>query len=466
MKKIIKKLGLLSIIIAVIIPFTRLPEVKATTGCSNHTIQQYLFLDRINGNEWSQYQNGGYTTSTSFIDLFPTVGSDKTIKILGVDTIYEFQNASTSTGIASFSSFHGAVQTLNTNSYSGYDYENNISKIGNYDVQDLSTYTLNTILHGFWARETDNTLSKATWDIPGNQDNFRNHTIQGVILNSSTASYDNKGFGLVVSGATYNANYGTQYNIAQGYSNIADYFTAVANRTNSKLISSKNSNDYLSLQINRTISKAFLNTLKFGHSCSGSTKPCGESFTTGYAVYSSSAENHTGSITESYDGLISDKWVHQDTDQNIDILTNETYYWPAILEVEYEVCPTSTTGNWSVEYNLNVTDDSASNKPDVQTEAIGTNIAVSSSEPSRKDYKFLKWCTEPNGSGTCYSPGETVYYKDGVPLVTLYAQWGTTETGNNNKTGIVSYVIGFISVGIIAGAIYLVSKRKNLFKQI
>ena len=44
MKKLLKKIGVLGLIIAILAPFIELPTVNAAEGCTNH-LQNYLWLD-------------------------------------------------------------------------------------------------------------------------------------------------------------------------------------------------------------------------------------------------------------------------------------------------------------------------------------------------------------------------------------------------------------------------------------
>ena len=44
MKKLLKKIGVLGLIIAILAPFIELPTVNAAEGCNNH-LQNYLWLD-------------------------------------------------------------------------------------------------------------------------------------------------------------------------------------------------------------------------------------------------------------------------------------------------------------------------------------------------------------------------------------------------------------------------------------
>ena len=77
-----------------------------------------------------------------------------------------------------------------------------------------------------------------------------------------------------------------------------------------------------------------------------------------------------------------------------------------------------------------------------------------------------KWCTDKEGKASCFDAETNFENTTGSSKVTLYAQWGDTNGGDNKDTGVFSYVISFIAIGPIAGTIYYVSKKKNLFKQI
>ena len=85
--------------------------------------------------------------------------------------------------------------------------------------------------------------------------------------------------------------------------------------------------------------------------------------------------------------------------------------------------------------------------------------------PTREGYAFKGWCDDKEGKENCYEVGKK-YHFDKAGTLTLYAQWADASEGEQKKTGVISYVISFIAIGIIAGTIYLISRKKNLFKQI
>ena len=94
MKNILKKIGVIGIIIAMLAPFVEMPVAKAATEtCTDHTVMQYYFADVTNGDYWKQYTStNGYTTYTIYPYLFPEE-SGKTIKILNTKIAYSFKTA-------------------------------------------------------------------------------------------------------------------------------------------------------------------------------------------------------------------------------------------------------------------------------------------------------------------------------------------------------------------------------------
>lgn len=146
------------------------------------------------------------------------------------------------------------------------------------------------------------------------------------------------------------------------------------------------------------------------------------------------------------------------------------YYWPFVFNVEYTVCPTNvssddpTTEVWTLKYDGNVDDNSVSGLPSSQTEPVGTKITVSKTKPKRSGYTFKGWCEDPKGK-KCYEAGDKIS-DDGPGVKYLYANWGEEGTKDNPPTGVISYVIGFAGIGLIAGGIYIITKKKNFFKQI
>jgi uncharacterized repeat protein (TIGR02543 family) len=72
--------------------------------------------------------------------------------------------------------------------------------------------------------------------------------------------------------------------------------------------------------------------------------------------------------------------------------------------------------SYTVSFNAN----GGSGAPGNQTKWYGENLTLSSTQPTRSGYTFVKWNTAANGSGTNYNPGSTYSGNSGV---TLYAIW-------------------------------------------
>lgn len=75
-----------------------------------------------------------------------------------------------------------------------------------------------------------------------------------------------------------------------------------------------------------------------------------------------------------------------------------------------------TTNSYTVSYNAN----GGSGAPANQTKHYGTPLALSDTEPTRANYRFVEWNTASDGTGTSYQPGDTY---NGDAALTLYAIW-------------------------------------------
>jgi len=162
------------------------------------------------------------------------------------------------------------------------------------------------------------------------------------------------------------------------------------------------------------------------------------------------------------------------TANQIDIMLYKTLYWPAVYEVEYKVCPVASSPtpskSWTLTYDRGVTGEEVNKvqkmpSPNPQPGITNSSVYVSTTKPEREGYEFSKWCTEMDGKGTCVESGKVFENKD-MTDKKLYAYWVKPGTENNEKQGVMSYVLGFAGVGIIAYGLYYVINKKNLFKQI
>ncbi len=458
MKNILKKIGVIGLAIAVLAPFIELPTVKAAnTDCTDHTVMQYLFLDVASGskNDWATYnRSSGYITYTKFANLFPQTSAGQYVNILKVDTDY--------VDVDSLSKYYSSMRYLLDKNDNELDTRSSIGRIGKFTTKKSGTTSNVKLLHGSWAvgdstsLNSRSELKSAGWytDNSNNAETlFIDSTIQTVLKNkNSYVSSDN----VLISAAKFS---GTRFiDASEDYNDdLEKFFYAIANGEDDELTKEQDNIDYLALRIQRKLNS---NNLTFGVECNDSTKPCGEGYDNKYFKFNS-YENLGETPDKNSNGSI--------VDTRPDILTSDKIYWPVILNVEYEVCPTSSNPDaekWTLKYDLNTNDDTATNKPNSQTAKVGTSIIVDAKKPSRDGYTFQSWNTEKDGSGKKYNP-EDEYKSDGTTETKiLYAQWGKGGTTNNEKTGVVSYVIGFISVGVVAAGIYFVAKKKNLFKQI
>jgi len=477
MKNILKKIGVIGLTIAVLAPFIEIPRARAATAnCTSH-IQSYFFLDNSNPRS---YNGNGYTTFTTFPFIFPkTTGTEVEVTKAYINN---FKSANTNL----LTKFYSDVMNLESSRFNRYD---NASNMGNFYVDstvDTSTYGSNTLLlHGVWAR-LDEYGQSITNDWSTVNTTGVDKTIQRTVLNNYLNVY--------ISGARYSGyndrfsqltNYAdSEVNGALGINNnmtnnaIVNYLNFIINN-----FEEANNRDYVfpsgtegeynfNLQINRLFNANLASANK-----NFVVKPSNATSDADICVYSSSSST----IADSYAKYVESGGdlkcgVNNDTDccfknlytetvkNSTDTVMVQPYYWPVVLNVEYKVCTVANTNYWSLEYNANTTE-TYKNLPDPVENIALTDKQTVANGPERDGYSFKKWCIDPKGEYGCYNPGDQIG-SDEAKRITLYAQWGDASEGQQNKYGITSYIIGFIAVGTISIGIYMVSKKKNLFKQI
>lgn len=86
------------------------------------------------------------------------------------------------------------------------------------------------------------------------------------------------------------------------------------------------------------------------------------------------------------------------------------------------------TSNYTITYNAN----NGSGAPSAQSTLVNRNLVMTNDQPTRSGYVFSHWNTAADGSGSTYSPGQTVTLKGNI---TLYAQWIKQVTVNYNANG-------------------------------
>ena len=486
MKKIMKKIGIFAIIVGILSPFVSLPSVSAATGDCDHYLNQYFFLDETSGGFWDHYtEDDGYSTFTSFLYTFPSIAEGQVLNITSVEPYDIYTTSELETAQDKYEALLDADDSVleNVDIYGTAD----AYKYSSGDYKEITQ-----VLHGSWARLEDDELSDAGHNadkeaLENDSTLFKKYTIQAVLEGNNKSSSK---IGVSFTEGILNTNANGYETIHNYDSNMKSYFQMLTDGINgvsgdpigeryivtSDMIDTLSNNDkYFNIGIRRTIDDDVLysNNIIFGE-C-GTDGKC-YAYSEGKGITSASNITNSYAAWEAFKADKSEGKANWHTNHSlvevasnvIDFDLSKKYYWPVILNVEYDVCNTSSTpAQWTLTYDDNVDDNTVTNMPDpISEEAnVGTGIKVSSTTPKRNGYTFQKWCTESNGSGNCYKAGDEVPNTTTTKL-TLFAQWGKEGTENNPKQGVISYVIGFAAVGIIAGGIYLISKKKNLFKQI
>lgn len=489
MKNILKKLGVIGLAIAVLAPFIELPKVNAAeTNCKKH-LQNYMFLD---ANFFALDSNGktfleGYSSSTTAggyltYTVFPYAFVDNSSTTTKVNWIETNNFGGTTEEVSDLETYWTLAQTKDssdkvyleidpTESNSYYASSTNAGSVFIIDSSHKnSTYTDNAVIfHGVWASydSNGNIINQST---KVSYEYGEKYSLQKIFASKSdtlklmsaeidTATLKAQTSGLKLGSSTkdFNTNY-FQSMIDNNWNNISE------------------SSAYIPLSITRTINyssgvDSTLNNFIYGYVVENSDG------TKAVKVFTKTGKTNINEIKDSYTALkeylanptgtasthvvSNDSW----TESVLDFNTGKAYYWPVVLTVEYESC--TTTGQWAVEYDDNVDDTSVNNLPSTQKESLGTPIKVSSTKPSRSGYVFKGWCEKGNDKcSNPYESGDTITSPTTSQTITLLAQWAKEGTEDNKKTGVASYIIGFAAVGIVAGGIYLISKKKNLFKQI
>lgn len=401
MKNILKKLGVLGLTIAVLSPFIELPNVNAaTTEICNIHLQSYLFLDE---------------------DGCETENCDVKQKIADKFSQYKDDGYTTYANFPRVFKESENIEILDVTT----DYVDTSSKLTRY----WNLYNMAMASPNYYSGGTDSLNGRIF--VTGSSKDYVDNTI---LTHYIWARYDQNGYII------------DDWNVTNVSQSSLTVQGALAKNTSddSKRIVSSN------VEIRPATYTNVNNSGNFTDNTSYTDLKT-------YFTYIANAEE------ESYVPLKITRKLNssQLTDTEID---DGTYYWPVVLNVEYQTC--EVTDQWAVEYDDNVDDTSVTNLPSTQTATVGTDIKISTDKPSRSGYVFKKWCETSNGSGTCYNAGDTITSPSSATTVKLYAQWGESGAANNEKTGVVSYIIGFAAVGVVAGSIYLISKKKNLFKQI
>ena len=400
MKNMLKKLGVIGIIVAILIPFTELPVVNAEDGDCKNYLQNYLFIDtaqgkEIDGTEAAVYSGSGHINYAQF----PKVFAEGNVEVTNVSPTLVTTGAQLDEYYAQFKTIIAQAKSTSTKVKYALDSDTQSGVV--FITTNDKNYEKNTLLaHAHWASyDSTGTPNVSTWEDDLEDDA---HYIQKFIKNFSNVASVN------ISPAIYKNSSFSEYTES---SDIKNFIQKIANDETETSISFK---------IVRKLSST-------------------DQMDTTYK---------TSALT-SEDGY-----------------KEQGYYWPFVLNVEYKVCGAeSATKTWDLEYNENTCDD-VTNMPSSKSNLeLNKETDIDSRKPNCEGYTFKKWCINKDGSGDCYESGDKI--TSSTPqTITLFAQWGKAGNETQKPTGVVSYVIGFIAVGLVAGGIYLVAKKRNLFKQI
>jgi len=154
-------------------------------------------------------------------------------------------------------------------------------------------------------------------------------------------------------------------------------------------------------------------------------------------------------------------------------------YWflaPSLFQISYKVCKDANTpiveGDGTKEevtlsYNANKPEDASGDvtgMPDNQKQEKGTEFTISDKKPELEGYKFKSWNISAKCDDQSYEPKFKLgKLENNTPL---YACWGSTDTTEPGKTGVLTYTGLFAGIIALAGGSYYLIKKKNLFRKI
>ena len=509
MKKIFKKLCVIALIIAVLAPFIEVPSVKAES-CSEH-LQNYLFLDvnilyhgiytrdtnRDGKNDsdpvtlFDYYKDGRSINTTIFPYEFP-IGENVNV------TNVEFNQLDESdSDIENYIKLHNKVIAwTDDEEQDNYRSYNNTEIFGGTFVSNpADKYDSSAILlHGQWSSLSEKFEPiENNWEMINNSGDsdypFARYVLQATPLKGhmetiiTEGEVDEDGNAVPADGTMDEELLNTLVE------------TDLEELYNDKKLDYMNDVDkyFIPVTIQRTLKDSYsdddLDDAKFGYVADntlyvfGTTKETEnisvDDVTGSYEEYkkfilaggdgvAQSSKYSVIPISSPKTGVTSEKFNEDPTDYDVDFNVYASYYWPFVLTVEYEMCSYEggggeDGGSWTLEYHGN--DKNAKNVPDGGDFDYGEEVVLEDG-PQLKGYSFREWCTEPDGSGDCYEAGETYIGPDTSTTIDLWAQWGKTGKEDTGDTGVFSYILSFLAVGAVAGTIYFISKKKNLFKQV
>lgn len=165
----------------------------------------------------------------------------------------------------------------------------------------------------------------------------------------------------------------------------------------------------------------------------------GTLYSTDYSAASYSGTRYTTNYTHTFATNITRKWSRTTSNQNKTITLQTQIpcpyyqnYFPTQTSTATFTITVPALQTYTVSYNAN----GGTGAPGNTTKYYGIDVKLSSTKPTRAGYKFMRWNTSQNGSGTNYNPGDT--YKNNAGL-TLYAIWHQYPSCTTNTTSTPPY---------------------------
>lgn len=112
-------------------------------------------------------------------------------------------------------------------------------------------------------------------------------------------------------------------------------------------------------------------------------------------------------------------------------------------------------GQFTITYNAN----GGKGEPAKQVGQVGAELTISSQKPTLSGNKFLGWSRDPQAKEPDHTYDPDQKYNGKYGDITLYAVWQPV-------TGVVSHLLTFGAITLAAIAGLVVTRKKNLFKQI
>lgn len=500
MKKLISKITILVLLVAMVIPYTNIPKVEAATEeCPTGTTPEYhtnyyFFLQAETPWGWTdslaQY-NGKISTSyyTSFLYNFPSDGSKIIFEDQGFVKITEgsrqrdFDAGSKANRKAwTVGDYYYQTKTLGMDSVisslEGYVFESNDT--GASDEDRIITY----LFHGDWANLNEE-LAASKEKIPTKMDlnrldmqsgslNTTDEKIVDLVNSSILINKNDSSLSNVSIGAAYIGSGNIELSIEEVKNSIINYnnFKSNPDYKETRGGTIEYIDDIKQPVINMAIHREYRTSDIFvsGISLTKTSNTInatygGNAITLNYPDSTPAKITFTNSNNVSQDASFLTSIVMKD-DKNQDV---SWFLAPTLYQISYKVCKSSGSDEDKVTLTYkgnepeNATED-AKDIPDAVTKDKGSEFKTSDKTPTLKGYKFDSWNIDPKCDGESYEPDYDLGELNSD--LTLHACWKSTDGTKGPGTGVLTYTGLFTGIIALAGGSYYIMKKKNLFRQI